>query len=90
MPYQKLSQAPLTQALIKRYGFKIVNGSTDATASQWVLVLENTQGLSKIIRYPDDFSKQDINTANLSQLKQDGKLALNLLLESLAKVTARL
>ncbi len=71
---------------IKRYGFKIVNGSTDATAAQWDIEIETEPGEKVNVHYPKDFNKDSIKTYVLADLKIDGKLGTELLAESLARV----
>ncbi len=71
---------------IKRYGFKIMNGSTDATAAEWSIEIELEPGKKINVHYPKDFSKDSIKTYVLSDLKKDGKLGSELLTESLARV----
>ncbi len=71
---------------IKRYGFKIINGSTDATAAQWELEIETQAGKKVNVHYPKDFNKDTIKTYVLADLKQNGKLGVELLSESLVRV----
>lgn len=70
---------------IKRMGFKITNGSTDATAAEWELELHNVPDKKVTVNYPKDFDKDSIKTHVLADLKTNGKLAIELLNESLAK-----
>lgn len=74
---------------IKRYGFKITNGSTDATAAEWELELHSGPDTKVTLNYPKDFEKDSIKTHVLSDLKVDGKLGLELLNESLEQVMER-
>lgn len=75
---------------IKRYGFKIINGSTDATAAEWDVEIELKPGKKVKVQYPKDFNKDSIKTYVLADLKKDGMLGAELLTESLARVLKRL
>ena len=75
---------------IKRYGFKIMNGSTDATAAEWGIEIELEPGKKVNVHYPKDFNRDSIKTYVLADLKKDGKLGVELLTESLARVLKRL
>jgi hypothetical protein len=75
---------------IKRYGFKIMNGSTDATAAEWDVEIELESGKKVKVQYPKDFNKDSIKTYVLADLKKDGKLGAELLTESLSRVLKRL
>lgn len=75
---------------IKRYGFKIINGSTDATAAEWDVEIELESGKKVKVQYPKDFNKDSIKTYVLADLKKDGKLGAELLTESLSRVLKRL
>jgi hypothetical protein len=75
---------------IKRYGFKIMNGSTDATAAEWDVEIELESGKKVKVQYPKDFNKNSIKTYVLADLKKDGKLGAELLTESLSRVLKRL
>ncbi len=72
--------------VIKRFGFKVTNGSTDATAAEWDIELQAGSGIKTTLNYPKDFKKDEINTYVLADLKNDGKLGLKLLLGSLVPV----
>ena len=71
---------------IKRYGFKIINGSTDATVAEWDIEIELEPGKKVNVHYPKDFNKDSTKTYLLADLKKDGKLGAELLTESLARV----
>ncbi len=73
---------------IKRYGFKIVNGSTDATAAQWDIEIETEPGKKTNVHYPKDFNKESIKTYMLEDLKMNGNLGVELLSESLGRVVS--
>ncbi len=72
--------------VIKRYGFKITNGSTDATAAEWVVELHLGPDEKSTVNYPKDFEKDSIKTYVLADLKMNGKLGLELLTDSLKQV----
>lgn len=72
--------------LIKRYGFKITNGSTDATAAEWVVELHSGPDKNHAVNYPKDFEKDIIKTYVLADLKENGELGVTLLNESLQQV----
>ncbi len=85
------SEQPIYPTItIKRYGFKIINGSTDATAAQWDIDIETEPGKKVNLQYPKDFEKDSIKTYVLADLKIDGKLGAELLIESLARVLNKL
>jgi hypothetical protein len=71
---------------VKRYGFKIMNGSTDATAAEWDIEVEREPGKKVSVKYPKGFEKDSIKTYVLADLKKDGKLGAELLADSLARV----
>ncbi|MEY8199828.1 MAG: hypothetical protein RPS47_11360 [Colwellia sp.] len=71
---------------IKKIGFKIINGSTDATSAEWRIELTTALGKTTTVNYPNDFDKSTIKTYVLAALKVDGKLGAGLLRESLKKV----
>ena len=72
--------------VIKRYGFKITNGSTDATAAEWVAELHLGPDNKRTVNYPKDFEKDSVKTYALSDLKTNGELGLELLTDSLKQV----
>lgn len=72
--------------VIKRYGFKIINGSTDATAAEWIMELQLGPDDKRAVNYPKDFEKGSIRTYVLADLKTNGKLGLELLTDSLEQV----
>lgn len=72
--------------IIKRYGFKITNGSTDATAAEWVAELHTRLDKKHTVNYPRDFEKDIVKTYVLADLKEDGELGVTLLNESLQQV----
>ncbi len=71
---------------IKRYGFKITNGSTDATAAEWAVVLHLGPDNKRTVNYPKDFEKDSVKNYVLADLKENGKLGLELLTDSLKQV----
>ncbi len=80
-----LNESHFPKIIIKRMGFKITNGSTDATAAEWELELHSAPDTKVKISYPKDFAKGGIKSYVLADLKTDGKLGLELLNESLVK-----
>ena len=72
--------------VIKRYGFKITNGSTDATAAEWVMELHLGPDNKRTVNYPKDFDKDSINSYVLADLKVNGQLGIELLNDSLQRV----
>ncbi len=71
---------------IKRYGFKITNGRTDATAAEWEIEIQAHSGIKRKVSYPRDFDKNSIKTYVLADLKKDGKLGVELLSESFRRL----
>ena len=81
-----LNKETYPKLIIKRYGFKIINGSTDATAAEWAVELQLGADDKRTVNYPKDFEKDSIKTYALSDLKMNGKLGLELLTDSLKQV----
>ena len=69
--------------IIKRMGFKITNGSTDATSTEWELELHNGPDEKLTVNYPKNFDKDKVSTHVLADLKENGKLGIELLDDSL-------
>ena len=72
--------------IIKRFGFKIINGSTDATAAEWAVELHLGPDEKSTVNYPKDFDKSSVKTYALSDLKTNGKLGLELFTNSFKQV----
>lgn len=76
--------------VIKRYGFKIVNGSTDATAAEWLLEWELGPDNKRLIHYPNDFEKASLASKPLADIKVNGLLGHDLLLGALKLALAEI
>ncbi len=76
--------------VVKRMGFKIANGSTDATAAQWILEFHNSPDSKTTVSYPKDFAKDTVKSHVLADLKVNGVLGLELLDESLVRAMDQL
>ena len=72
--------------VIKRYGFKITNGSPDATAAEWAVELHLGPDNKRTVNYPKDFEKDSVNSYVLADLKVNGQLGIELLSHSLQPV----
>ncbi len=81
----ELKENYFPKLVIKRVGFKITNGSTDATAAEWELELHSGPDAKTTVSYPKDFAKDTINTHVLADLKVDGELGIELLDEGLVR-----
>ncbi len=82
---EELKENHFPKMVIKRVGFKITNGSTDATAAEWELELYSGPDTKTTVNYPKDFAKDTIKTHVLADLKVNGELGMELLDESLVK-----
>ncbi len=80
---QPSKEVAFPKLVIKWVGFKIINGSTDATAAEWKF--HSSSDINTTVSYPKDFAKDTIKTDVLANLKVNGKLGLELLDESLVR-----
>ena len=68
---------------IKQYGFTLKPGQDDPVLPEWVIDLSVDQGSTLSIHYPKDFTDQNLPTAPLEQIKNDGKTSIKLYQQAL-------
>jgi hypothetical protein len=68
---------------MKQYGFVLIPGDNDPSSPQFHFIVSDGSKIQQEVKYPEDFSAENLPTAPLEIIKADGKVSIDLFKQAL-------